>query len=127
MSSYHLLIEVLCKGLLQGRKKTSLGSGALCIARGGTRRGAGLSAGRGGGGGASRGRRFPRRAAGRPGRRCARRRTAAGPLQDLASSAECATKCSRIPQCWFISCPPRFERATSSGSSGRRDGQPYPK
>src|ERR1700716_1143493 len=44
MSSYHLLIEVLGKGLLQGRKKTSLGSGALCIARGGTCRGAGCSA-----------------------------------------------------------------------------------
>src|ERR1700704_4259346 len=46
MSTHHFLIEVLCKGLLQGRKKTSLGSGALCIARGGTRRGAGFSAGR---------------------------------------------------------------------------------
>src|ERR1700680_1474045 len=46
MPTYHFLIEVLCKGLLQGRKKASLGSGALCIARGGTRRGAGFSAGR---------------------------------------------------------------------------------
>src|ERR1700687_3222740 len=46
MSTHHFVIEVLCKALLQRRKKTSLGSGALCIARGGTRRGAGFSAGR---------------------------------------------------------------------------------
>src|ERR1700730_2858274 len=46
MSTHHFLIEVLSKGLLQGRKKTSLGSGTLGIARGGTRRGAGCSGGR---------------------------------------------------------------------------------
>src|ERR1700730_10403696 len=102
MSTHHFLIEVLSKGLLQGRKKTSLGSGALCIARGGTRRGAGCSGGGRGGPGA---------AGAAPDNKHGRRqtrRTAAGPLQDLANNAESATICSRIPQCCFISCPPRF-------------------
>src|SRR6266404_4453581 len=42
VSTHHFLLEVLCKPLLQGRKKTFLRS-RLCIARGGTGRAAGLS------------------------------------------------------------------------------------
>src|SRR5882757_6669977 len=42
MSTHHFLLEVLCKPLLQGRKKTLLRS-RVCIARGGTGRAAGLS------------------------------------------------------------------------------------